>query len=209
MIYNPSTKELYADNIQASQATKYLGINEENCTAVGCVAVTEEPRPPAVRGKKVVRDELPTINEDNSWSLKWNYFDLTEEELVEERRLLTQQIKDERDRRLQADFEFQGKMFQRDDKSLKRITGAASLAGFYLGAGGDPTSLKWHATPDNPNPNDFGWIASDNTVVPMDAATVFAFGQAAANVESRLVFKYAALRNMDPLPEDYEDDKWW
>lgn len=55
----------------------------------------------------------------------------------------------------------------------------------------------------------FGWIAADNEVVSMDAQTVFAFGQAAAAVETRLIFAARALREMDPIPENFTDDAWW
>ena len=110
----------------------------------------------------------------------------------------------ERDRRLAADFEFQGKMYQRDTVSLQRITGASTLAGFAIAAGAQPGNLRW-ANPDQ----DFGWIASDNTITPMDAQTCFAFGQAAAAVETRLIFRAKELRGMDPIPADYTDDSWW
>lgn len=113
-------------------------------------------------------------------------------------------INKERDRRLKSDFEFQGKFFQRDEDSLKRITGASVLAGFAIAAGAPVGYLKWA----NPN-RDFGWIASDNTVVPMDAQTCFAFGSLAAKIESDIVFAAKALREMDPIPEDFTDDVWW
>lgn len=113
-------------------------------------------------------------------------------------------VNTERDRRLAADFEFQGKLYQRDRVSLQRITGAATLAGFAIGQGAQPGNLRWANAEQ-----DFGWIASDNTVTPMDAQTCFAFGQAAANVETRIVFAAAALRAMDPIPDDFADDRWW
>lgn len=114
------------------------------------------------------------------------------------------EVNAERDRRLQLDFEFQGKMYQRDTTSLQRITGAATLAGFAVAAGALAGNLRW-ANPEE----DFGWIAADNTVTPMDAQTCFAFGQAAAAVETRLVFAARALRGMNPIPENYQDDIWW
>lgn len=110
----------------------------------------------------------------------------------------------ERERRLVADFTFNGKKFQRDARSLQRINGAATLAGFALGAGAQPGNLRW-ANPDR----DFVWIASDNTLMPMDAQTCFAFGQVAANVETSIIFTAKALREADPIPADYADDKWW
>lgn len=109
----------------------------------------------------------------------------------------------ERDRRLAADFEFQGKMYQRDPTSLQRITGAATLAGFAVARGARTGDLEWAGN------GAFGWIASDNTITPMDAQTCFAFGQAAAVVETRLIFAAKQLRSMKPIPADFADDKWW
>jgi hypothetical protein len=110
----------------------------------------------------------------------------------------------ERDRRLEADFEFQGVMYQRDSTSLQRITGAATLAGFAMGAGAQVGNLRWA------NPNvDFAWIASDNSVTTMDAQTCFAFGQAAAGVETAIMFAAKATRGLNPIPADYTDDAYW
>ena len=110
----------------------------------------------------------------------------------------------ERERRLTGDFTFAGRKFQRDPRSLQRITGAATLAGFALGAGAQPGNLRW-ANPDR----DFVWIAADNSLVPMDAQTAFAFGQFAANVETGVIFAAKRLREMNPIPADFADDKWW
>lgn len=110
----------------------------------------------------------------------------------------------ERQRRLVADFTFRSKKFQRDERSLSRITGAATLAGFALAAGAQPGNLRW-ANPER----DFVWIASDNSLMPMDAETCFEFGQAAASVETTIIFTAKALREMNPIPADYADDKWW
>ena len=110
----------------------------------------------------------------------------------------------ERDRRLVADFTFRGRKFQRDPRSLSRITGAATLAGFARAAGAQPGNLRW-ANPER----DFVWIASDNSLMPMDAETCFEFGQAAASVETTIIFTAKMLREMDPIPADYQDDKWW
>ena len=113
------------------------------------------------------------------------------------------QVNAERDRRLQADFAFAGKMFQRDTVSLQRITRAATLAGFAMGAGAQAGDLRW-ANPDQ----DFVWIAGDNSIMPMDAQTAFAFGQAATAVETRIIFAAKALREMDPIPDPSTWDGW-
>jgi hypothetical protein len=118
--------------------------------------------------------------------------------------ITAEQINAERDRRLQADFEFQGVKYQRDTVSLQRITGAASLAGFAIAQGAEVGDLRW-ANPER----DFVWIASDNSLNPMDAQTCFAFGQAAATVETSIIFTARMLREMEEIPQDYTDDKWW
>lgn len=110
----------------------------------------------------------------------------------------------ERDRRLVLPFTFGGKLYDRDPRSLDRITGAATLAGFAMGAGAGPGNLFWHGGTEP-----FAWIANDNTITTMDAPTTFAFGQAAAAVETQLVFAARALKDMNPIPADYTDDVYW
>ena len=109
----------------------------------------------------------------------------------------------ERDRRTAETFVFQGTTFDLDPASLQRITGAATLAGFAIGAGSPVGNLRWANAS-----TDFQWIAKDNSKVSMDAQTAFAFGQAAANHVSAYVFAADEIKAMDPIPTDYTDDKW-
>jgi len=104
----------------------------------------------------------------------------------------------ERDRRMTSTFVFAGKGFDCDQASLARITGAATLAGFAMGAGAPAGFMRWHG-----GASDFAWIAADNTLFPMDAQTCFAFGQAAANNQSAFIFAAKAIKGMDPIPADY------
>lgn len=113
-------------------------------------------------------------------------------------------INAERAHRLAADFTFQGKQYQRDSVSVQRITGAATLAGFAMAQGAQPGNHHWHG-----GEQPFAWIASDNSLTLMDAQTTFAFGNACATVETRLIFAAKALRDADPIPEDFADDKYW
>jgi len=117
---------------------------------------------------------------------------------------IEENIKRERNSRLIKDFEFQGKMFQRDRESIARISGAGTLALGAMVGGAQPGDLFWHGR-DTP----FAWIASDDTLVTMDAQTCFAFGQAAAARETEVIFAAKTLREMDPIPSDYADDKYW
>jgi len=141
---------------------------------------------------------IVSVLSEQEYTILWD----TEKDRVLDKTLAA--VKAERDRRLAVDFEFNGKMFQRDKDSLQRITGAATLAGFAIGNGAAVGDLRW-ANPDR----DFGWIASDDTVVPMDAYTTFQFGQVAAGIETSIVFAAKALREMDPIPNDFKDDEYW
>jgi hypothetical protein len=108
-------------------------------------------------------------------------------------------------RRVASGFVFNGTHFQSDALAQKRITGAAALAHQAITVNGKaPTDTKWHG-----GSTDFAWIATDNSLIVMDAQTVLAFGAAAANWESVHVFAAKALKDTAPIPADYADDKHW
>lgn len=113
-------------------------------------------------------------------------------------------VNEERDRRTQAGFLFAGKHFDFDMRSKTNISGAAQMAFMVMIGGAQAGNLRW-----NGGSQDFSWIAKDNSLVPMDAQTVVAFGQAAAAHEQAHVLAARALKNMGPIPSDYQDDKWW
>lgn len=167
----------------------------------GAWSVEDLPPPPAPPGPPAVGSNQRAVLVDGVWVIE----DLPDPPQPEPPAIpMSEKVNAERDRRLSSDFTFNGVAFQRDTKSLQRITGAATLAGFAIAQGAQPGNLRW-SNPDR----DFMWIASDNSTVTMDAQTAFAFGAAAARVETDLIFAAANLRAMDPIPEDYADDKWW
>lgn len=110
----------------------------------------------------------------------------------------------ERNRRMTSTFTFASRSYDSDAASLARITGAATLAGFAMGAGAKAGDLRWHG-----GDADFMWIAVDNRLTTMDAQTCFAFGQAAATHQSAHIFAGRAVKSMDPIPADYTDDSYW
>ncbi|MDL5600840.1 DUF4376 domain-containing protein [Bacillus subtilis] len=110
----------------------------------------------------------------------------------------------ERDRRLAGGIEFQGTLFQSRSIDRERITEAAQLAFMAAASGAKPGDLRW-LEPEQ----DFTWIAADNTLVPMDAPTVVAFAKAMAARTQALVLAGRRLKDMDAIPGDYTDDKWW
>lgn len=96
----------------------------------------------------------------------------------------------ERDKRINSGFEFNGVRFQSRADDRENIKGAVMIAMY------DPTYSS-------------DWIAEDNSTVRMDAATLFAFGRAAAEHKQHLIFKARQIKDMSPIPEDFTDDKWW
>lgn len=116
------------------------------------------------------------------------------------------EVNAERDRRIAAGFEFEGRIFDARPEDQKRINGAASLALTAIAIGGkQPGDFRWHDGIE-----DFGWIAQDNGVVPMDAPTVIEFGKAAARWESAHVFAARALKNLAEIPADYaSNETYW
>lgn len=112
-------------------------------------------------------------------------------------------VNEERDRRLKLSFPFMGKMIQRDDVSLRRIQGAAQMATLAIISGTDPNSLQWV------NGQPLYWITEDNSTLMMSPAMTVAMGQAAAVIETRLVFAARSLKAMDPIPLDYASDVYW
>jgi len=113
-------------------------------------------------------------------------------------------IDTERDRRIDAGIEFQGVKFQSRATDRENIAGAAQLGFMAVVAGAQPGDLRW-SDPEQ----DFTWIASDNSLFPMDAHTAVALGKAAAERKQVLIFAARQLKDMESIPADYTNDKWW
>ena len=114
------------------------------------------------------------------------------------------QIDQERNLRIENNFTFNSTPFDFDIKSKTNISGAAQLAFMSVVSGAQAGDLRWHG-----GDYDFVWLSKDNTPVAMDAQTVINFGKAAANHESMHIFAARALKNMETIPQDYIDDKYW
>ena len=109
----------------------------------------------------------------------------------------------ERDRRIDAGFDFMGIDFQSRQTDRENIAGAAQLAFMAIVEGKQLGDLRWHG-----GDTDFVWISSDNSLIPMDAHTMVAFGKAAAEQKQRLIFAARALKDGE-IPEDFTDDDYW
>jgi len=121
-----------------------------------------------------------------------------------------QQVDAERDRRISSGFEFQGVRYQSRLPSAGHpgdwdvFSGKALEAFIAVSNGAQQGYLRW-SDPDS----DFAWIAADNSRVPMDAQTVIELCKAASMHRSRHTFAGSDLKAMQPIPQDYTDDKYW
>lgn len=115
------------------------------------------------------------------------------------------QVNVERDRRMEA-FSFGGKIFglRMEKGELANVSGAGTLSLAAIVNGAQPGNLRWA----NPNA-DFGWIGEDNTLMPMDAQTAWAFASAAAAHRQKVIFAARAIKDMSPIPADFRDNKYW
>lgn len=114
----------------------------------------------------------------------------------------------ERDRRTEAGIPFavRGKLhfFDFNQMGKDNITGAATLAKFAILKGAQPGDYRW-ANPDT----DFTWITQANEKVLMDAHETSALGDVAAGWTTKHIYIARAIKDMDPIPADYADDKYW
>lgn len=111
---------------------------------------------------------------------------------------ISQDVNAERDRRIATGFSFGGAAFQLDEVSISRVAAMGADARFAVLGGAQAGNLRW-ADPDN----DFGWIATDNTIVSMDAPAMTGFADAAKLWVARNTFAARALKDLDPIPADF------
>lgn len=110
----------------------------------------------------------------------------------------------ERDRRIVAGFEFGEQFYQSRAEDRENIAGASTAAFAAISGGALVGDFRWL----NVNA-DFAWISANNTLVPMDAQTMFAFGRAAMAHKQGLIFACRALKDMATIPADFAADQYW
>ncbi len=104
----------------------------------------------------------------------------------------SEMINQERDRRAELNFIFNGKEYQAKKSDIINILGAVSNAqSALLSGGGSSGDLRWRG-----GDTDFSWISADNSTVAMDALTVLAFGAAAATHKEKTILRARALKDM-------------
>lgn len=113
-------------------------------------------------------------------------------------------VDQERDQRIDGGFEFRGIRYQSRPQDRENIAGAAVAALAAISAGATEGNYRWHG-----GDSDFQWIAEDNTLHPMDAQTMFAFGQAAMAHKQAMIFAARALKDMAEIPTNYANNQYW
>ncbi|MCR5941111.1 DUF4376 domain-containing protein [Ochrobactrum sp. XJ1] len=110
----------------------------------------------------------------------------------------------ERDRRIDGGFSFGGVVYQTRSEDRENIAGAATASLAAIMNGVQAGDMRWHG-----GDTDFVWIAADNSTHPMDAPTMFAFGQAAMAHKQAHIFAARTLKDAAEIPADYTDDLYW
>lgn len=164
------------------------------------VVVNVEMIPPGHERAGVIY--VPTETAGSGWLYDGETF--TPPEPPEPAGPTPQMVDAERDRRIAAGFSFGGKLYQSRPEDRENISGAALAALAAQIGGAQPGDLRWHGAD-----SDFVWIAADNSLTPMDAQTMFAFGQAAMAHKQAHIFAARALKSAEPIPADYSDDSDW
>lgn len=155
-----------------------------------------------------IQPPVPTANFHRVFSNgAWGYVANNSNQEPQPQPVVTkEQVDAERDRRIVSGFVFNGVRFQSRPEDRENIMGASTAALDAKVNGVQPGDLHWHGDPQNP----FAWIAEDNSIVPMDAFTVFAFGKTALAHKQAHIFAARYLKNLDPIPADYAtNDIYW
>jgi len=196
MIYDENANVLYRSAKDAGRRLKIMGLTEDNCADHGLVVPVVPEKPPVAATQTVRRSEMP-VKKGLTWEFEW----IVEDKPVEN---VKAAINLERDRRIAAGVAFNGKTFQSDPASIENIGNVATAALSYIVSGGAADEMYWQS-PDVP----FAWLAEDNTLMPMTPQMMIEFGNATLAHKSAIIFAARALKDMNPIPADFTDDRYW
>ncbi|MET3602022.1 hypothetical protein [Martelella mangrovi] len=121
-----------------------------------------------------------------------------------ENRMLRNAVDAERDRRIADGFRFGGVVYQSRPGDIDKISRWAASARSATEAGAVAGDYRWHG-----QDYDFAWIAADNTTHKLDAPAMVALGEAVLAHEQAHVLAARQIKDMDPVPADYENDSYW
>lgn len=176
-----------------------LYYDKETLEGVSVMNYNMTPLPPNTDEEPYVEISPPLpITEPNAWEYRDG------EVRFKGRKVTPTEVNMEKERRISQSFYFNGYNFDFDEVAKSNISGAGSLAGIAIVSGAEIGDYSWSG-----QSSDFEWITKDNLRVKLDAFDMFAMAKAAANHVSHYTFKARAIKDMDPIPEDYKEDKYW
>lgn len=118
-----------------------------------------------------------------------------------------ERVNAERDRRIYGGVTYivdgQPYVFDSDEVSQGRVGHSAALARFAILGGAEADDYRWHG-----KDFDFAWITMSDTVV-LDAFEMAGLGDVFLEHVAFLVHAAKAIKELDPIPEDYDDDARW
>lgn len=121
--------------------------------------------------------------------------------LAEHKKAAQEQCNAKRDQCIDEGFMFEGVRYQTRPTDRENISGAALLATqVKMAGGGADGDYRWQDAD-----SDFEWIATDNSVVKMDASKAMRFGQSAAAYKQNLIMLSRQIKNQIAAAETVED----
>jgi hypothetical protein len=116
----------------------------------------------------------------------------------------TEDVDRERDHRIDGGLEFGGKVFQTRSQDRENIAGASLAAFMAMLKGAQPGDTAWQGEGTT-----FGWIAADNTVMPMGPDDLIGLGIAVMRHKQAHIFAARWIKNLTPIPPNYQYDSVW
>jgi hypothetical protein len=198
MYINIKTKEIISrQELEDRHRDPYVTFPEDAVDAVllefGYANVNYKPMPVVNSGQIVTQGSVEQTFDGYFYT--W---------VVTDRVIAKEEVDAERDRRVDAGVTYNGHLFQSRQGDRENITGASQLAMMAIMNGAVKGDYRW-ANADR----DFAWITDDNEIVNLDAFEVFELGRAAATSKQTMIFAARVLKDMEVIPTDFTEDKWW
>lgn len=131
----------------------------------------------------------------------------------------TSDVNRERDSRIEAGLTFNGNLFDTDYKSVERIKSFSIIASEAIRNGAASGNLYWHhpkslwklsqKKKDESRLDKFEWIDLNNNLVEMDAFELIDLMGAIIQRERHHILAARKLKDMDPIPTNYQDEVFW
>lgn len=116
--------------------------------------------------------------------------------------LSTQDVDQERDRRVNSGIIFEGLPFQTTPAARESITTASVRALVAIVRGVKKVDAREKSA-------SYTWITTSNKLVELDAQQLIDLGNKVAEWQSANVLAARAIKDLPKIPADFRDDKYW